>query len=486
MNHIAISVFFLLFGHIALFAQNDFARDYTPLQPMADSTSEALAQLKARYDSDKLALKSYKGTAREELQYIYEDRYESIKWRMQYKHFYSDPALTAYFRNILNEIYRGNPSIPASEIRFFISRSPWANAACEGEGTITFNFNCLQWLHNESEVAFIICHELAHQQLNHVNNKLNNNIVQLYSKETQQKLRQIYRSGYRVNSQAAELLKTMVYSTKKHSRTHEGEADSLGLVFLKNTSYHPGASLSALMILDSVDKERYDIQASPENWFNFKDYPFKEEWHLEEEGLSMFLVDKKSSFDGKLDEDSLKTHPDCEVRVQKLKGSVPIVDKPYFLQPQQQWESWVHKADFEVIESDLFFDNYSKALYHTLQLLKKYPKNVYLITTVGKIFHLLHKAQKEHEFGKYVEENDSEFDEHYQEILAFLNSLSLNDFPNIGYRFMGNYSAEASNNEDFLYYYLQLAKGADQIEIASMLKKEYLERFPKGKYKDQM
>ena len=107
-----------------------------------------------------------------------------------------DPEIDRYFQNILKEIFKNNPSIPASEVRLLWSKSFSPNAASFGEGSITLHIGLTAKLENESQLAFIICHEIAHYLLNHSNKSMEDELDQLNTKEVLAKVKRIQNQKY--------------------------------------------------------------------------------------------------------------------------------------------------------------------------------------------------------------------------------------------------------------------------------------------------
>ena len=187
-----------------------------------------------------------------------------------------------------------------------------------GEGSIVFNIGLLRRLENDDQIAFVLCHELAHLTENHVNQSIADNLDKwdkmLNSKEYTALKKQKY-GRYEV---VQNLLKDFTFDHKRHSRTHEAEADKKGMTYLLNTSFDPKEAIKCLEILDLIDQEKYASKLDLKKIFDFPDYPFKDRW----------LRSKKSSLSAmkkdipEWDIDSLKTHPDCSKRISLLNQQI--------------------------------------------------------------------------------------------------------------------------------------------------------------------
>jgi len=70
-----------------------------------------------------------------------------------------------YIKAIVNRIIQANPELKSLESRVVFSRDFSPNAYSIGDGTIAFNAGLFVYLDNEAEMAFTLCHELAHYYL---------------------------------------------------------------------------------------------------------------------------------------------------------------------------------------------------------------------------------------------------------------------------------------------------------------------------------
>ena len=219
-----LSVIFLVACVIVfspLCAQQDFQKGYKPFSTDTTTLLQYLYKSKEKLDSDLKSMEKHAKPVKEEFISTYNRRYISLNNRYKNQHFYTDEKLTGYFNNILKEILDVNPEISREDVTLLISRYPVPNAMCLGEGTLIFNISLLRWVNNESQVAFIICHELAHHYFNHVNNAIEKRILTLYSKETQKELKAISQSEYNRNKNALALLQGVLFEGPWHQPQHQ-------------------------------------------------------------------------------------------------------------------------------------------------------------------------------------------------------------------------------------------------------------------------
>lgn len=462
----------LLAGHAL---RSQVQADYQPLNTKPPARAALLSKLEKRYESDLTKLPKEN---RSELEDIFKERYTSLTESIEAEQYLFDPEFNPYFQAVLDEIYRANPAIPYKEIRLFISRDPTPNALCMGEGSILLNIGLIRRLENESQIAFVLCHELAHYALNHVNAAIFRHVTNLNSKKTQQEIRAIARSEYGRTEKAMQLLKGMVFSDRRHSRLHESQADSLALIYLRNTAYDEHEALRALALLDEVDLEKYPQTPDLKKVFDTPGYPFKDSWLQEESTLFGGVNKTKEEWNA----DSLKTHPDCKKRIELLENQAFTPGKKKFLQPDSAFRRRVDMADFEVVQSGLDGGDYGACLYQALLLLDKYPENAYLHGILGQCLYLVFQAQKNHNLGTHVERPAGDTPAAYRTVLNFIQNLRSRELAKLSWEYLSRDKARFENNESFLYALCCAAAIVENDAEKKTLKKRYLELFPRGKY----
>ncbi len=411
---------FLIIISKTTFAQLEY--NYVPIKAEKIDKTAYKKSLETKLKTDVDAIKSkYK----KKIEDIYWNKYDFITASIDSGYFYFDDTINIYFQNILENIKKSNPTLNTPGIKIYVSRATYPNAYCVGEGSLVFNIGLLRYMHNESQIAFIICHELAHQIQDHVMTAAIAGIEKLYSKETQAELRKIKYSEYGTYTKALSLAKAYVFDNRKHSRLHESEADSLAYLYLKNTKYDENEAFTALALLDSIDNEKYTDSIQLPKFFNYQELPFKNSWIMEEK---KFIFAEKDSIT-ETEKDSLKTHPDCKKRIEALSKirTTPSYGKLTFIQSAYLFQKLVDYSDFECINNRLEDKNLDGAFYLTLKLLNKYPDNVYLHKSIDQCFSLLIDGLTNHTLNRYLD-LPTPFDEKdFKIVVRFLNNIRLSD-----------------------------------------------------------
>ncbi len=416
------------------------------------------ASLEKTYQQDIALLPSEN---KKELEKIYKQRWDNIQEKFDKKEIFTEARAQQYLEGIVAEIVIANPILHQKEIKCYFSRSGVPNAAYLGEGLILFNMGLFSRLTNESQAAFVLCHELAHLYLNHSENGMKKYVAMLNSGEVQKELRNIKKTEYGKRAELEKLLKGLTFDTRRHGRDHESSADSLGVELLKNTRFNIAESLTALSLLDSIDTDTLKTDIVLQSMFNTKEYPFKKRWINKEEGLlgghAQLKQDKSLA-------DSLKTHPDCKQRIKILEPMVSSHQSKTGLKNNKDkatFEELKNIFRYEVVEYDFASGNYTKSLQHAIELLNVNPSDPYLVSQIGKIFNGFFEAQKNHTFGKVTELPAPYFESNYNLLLQFVQNLFLEDYAAISYNFLKQYAQQMENYAPFKSTYnksIQLLK----------------------------
>jgi Zn-dependent protease with chaperone function len=447
----------------------------------AGKYKEWIAATDKRYITDVSALS---GEHKKYLEDIFKQRYERIKKMYDRNEIVAESAANGYLQSLLHEIAKGNQAVRSLESRVVFSRTWWPNASSMGEGTILFNIGLFYKLRNESQVAFVLCHELAHLYLNHSNKAINNYVNTVYSDEFQKELKRINKSEFQKNQQLEQLIKPLTFGNRRHSRENESEADSLAVEWLKNTSFDVRESLTCLALLDSIDRDKYSITPALNRVFNFQEYPFQEKWVKEEKSLFGSLA-AASETENQHEKDSLKTHPDCSKRINQLKNRVEQYYKPGsrpFVINETQFIQLRNDFDYEIIDYCYRSDEVTRSLYFTLQMLEVQPANGYLITNVGRCINKLFTAQKNHTLSKVADLPSPYNDKDYNTLLEFIQRVRLADLGAFSYYFLQRQQNNLLSNEEFLAALIDSKTNFNKPEEKQSLIELYKKQFPSGKY----
>ncbi|MEZ2443565.1 M48 family metalloprotease [Chitinophaga sp. RCC_12] len=375
---------------------------------------------------------------------IYGKRWANIKSKFEEKEVYTAPAAQKYIDSMLTAIVQTNPLLQGREIHAYFSRSALPNASYIGQGVILFNMGLFRQLKTESQAAFVLCHELAHYYLHHNENSIKKYVTDINSKSVQQQLKKIKKEKYRKQEHLEELNTLLKFDSRRHSRDHESEADSLGLEFLHNSHFNTADALSALALLDTIDNDSLDIKPCLEKMFRSKSYPFQPRWLAKSD---LLLGGHAQLLNDHAVEDSLKTHPDCKVRINVLAPAVAEYSRETNnngINPAM-FEKLKKEFSYETIEYAYANNNYTSSLYQTITLLQEQPEDAYLICQTGKILNSCYQAQKQHHIGDKIAMPAPGNPDSYNLLAQFIRNLYLEDYARISNSFLEQYNARLNS-----------------------------------------
>jgi Zn-dependent protease with chaperone function len=442
-----------LFLILSVKAQN---KDFYPVA----EDSVLLAGLAGKYQQhyqeelDKLPSKN-----RKDFVGAYAQRWANVKEKFDNQEIYTSPDARKYLDALVAEIEKANPSLHDHPFSCYFSRSAVPNASYIGEGIIVFNMGLFDRLDNESQAAFVLCHEIAHFLLQHSENSISKYVATINSDEVQSRLRKINGSEFRKSEQVEKLVKGLTFDSRRHSRDHEAQADSMGVELMRNTRFDLSGALSALALLDVIDTDTLNTASCLQQLFNAKNYPFRKKWIAREEGLLGGHAHLEGH--GDVQEDSLKTHPDCQSRIRLL---TPMVARKIsgvsskFLVDSTRFEALKNIFSYEVIEYAYTSDNYGLSLFLTMELLQDRQADTYGVAQVGRILNGLYSAQKGHRLSKVTSLPSPEYPSNYNLLLQFIQNLYLEDLASISYNYLGQYHPQMDYYRSFRSAYEQSAR----------------------------
>ncbi len=378
---------------------------------------------------DKKYLKDYKE--------IYNESFSNIKELILSKEAITDTAINNYLQRIVQEIIQKNKELSGLKLRVIFTRNLWANAYSMGDGTIAVNAGMLLYLNNEAELAFIISHELAHYYLDHSGKAIDKYVTTINSEEYQKELKAIAKKKFGVNKELDKLSKAVVFDSRKHSRTHESEADYYAFKFLRNSLFNMNGIISCLEVLDKTSDSSFFAPLKLEIVLKNDDYPFKKRW-IEEESSIFSEINIKKDTSNKKEIDSLKTHPDCKKRITLLKDSVAKFAKnnqPYFITNQANFNKIKEKFLMEGIEYCYTSNNLSRNLYYALSLLQQQQEKPFAVYSIARCLNILYDKQKNHHLGEAIDDENKFFDADYNLVLKMLSKLRLPEIADLNFNF---------------------------------------------------
>ena len=173
-------------------------------------------------------------------------------------------------------------------------------------------------LENESQLAYVLCHELAHGASHHLETGLRDRFTAIHSKELRREFRRIVNSEYSISSQLKVLALGFSLSSSYHHCHFERQADSLGYVLLARTAYEAPQAYRTLQLPDVIDQPENPAPLPLAAQFSCAEFP-RAFGGVTAGPVSIFTV--KAAAKTVLEtSDTLKSHPDCGQRMRFVQG----------------------------------------------------------------------------------------------------------------------------------------------------------------------
>lgn len=251
---------------------------------------------------------------------------------------YGDPV-TVYCNRVLDILLKEKPELRA-KVRLYTLRSNQVNAFSTQQGILCITTGLIARLHTEAELAFVLSHEVAHFEKNHVLHIYSYN-QQLFERQSKKKTSHI----------SDNILKSLQYS-----RNSENEADDIGFRRFIDAGYNPDAALSVFDILIDAQKVAYDEKI---DFKGFEDDAFHLDTavtnHLPEPHYYYQLLD-----------DTLSTHPNSKERRKNTRRTIGSLVYPYsqidFQLEEDKFREIVRRSKMELLFNCMLERDYVRGL----------------------------------------------------------------------------------------------------------------------------
>jgi len=470
MRYLIIGAFTLLTNF--LFAQTYPTLGWEPLE-VPNSYVELIES------GTESGIAAYSGDHRKELAEIFERRDEGVLSLYTSGLLLTESYWKDHIDGILDRIWTANPKYKDPGLEVYYTLNPNANAACYGQGLIIVNLGLFSYIKSEDELAFVLCHEIAHHHLNHVNTRIYTAIDKLFSEELQQQLRKLKRQQYNVLDSVKELEFDFSFDFARHTRYGEQEADSLGLALYQNAGYNTEGPLTLLTeVLAKADTTHHTTKLDLATLLNTSEFPFKKSW-IAKPPPSPFA---RTTYLSKAERDSLRTHPDTEVRFAKLNEVIQHV--PTQQQLGKDVSSRQREASKVFVASYFNYDRLGASLYESLRLLDS-PDAVWAKGIAALSLYRLAVARENRTFSKYARlPRERTFDEGYEEVLRMLHAMRLSELKALAAAYAKTHAQDFSTcgEELALARVLTSTLGDESPADRSRLQAEFRKTFPTSTY----
>ena len=213
-------------------ASAQFETNYTPVQNRGQLPNDFVTLSSEKYSAEKASLKHDKGGAKKAKdQFILESNFEIDALLLSGKVVFNDP-MSDYVNKVADKVLANDPET-RKKLRFYILKSTYVNAAATNQGIIFVNMGLLAQLENESQLAYILSHEIIHYKNKHsINHAVEADKIDRG------------KGSYKTFSKNEKLI-----ANRSFSKELETEADLQGWDIFKKTKYNSSNLISVYDVL---------------------------------------------------------------------------------------------------------------------------------------------------------------------------------------------------------------------------------------------
>lgn len=328
-------------------------------------------------------------------------------------------TLNRYVETVVDRLLVNAPELK-SRLRVYVLRSPEVNAMAYENGVVIVNTGLLAQLQNESELAFILAHEIVHIQQGHAR------------LETEAAKKDLKKGG-------RDDLPSLYLSAQYRSREYETEADQLAFKqFFSQTQYSYEA-LDGVFDLLQYAYLPFDEIPFSRNFVENAYYQFPDSYFLS----SVTPICARENY-----ADTLNSHPNLLKRRAWIRSQVANVNnngRQLFLQSEELFREVRNIARFECIHHWLTTHNYVDAFYNSYVLIHEFPQNIFLQRAIYTSLYgiALHKIDGEIDD---VVPDYKKIEGEKQQVCHFLKKINRNELLLLALRF--SYITHQQHPED--------------------------------------
>ncbi len=321
--------------------------------------------LEELYSEDKQRIRDYNDGKLKNKDLLLNASYQIHKMLATGRVLYGDP-ISVMSERIADKLLYDYPEL-RKELRFYTVKSPYVNAFATGQGMIFVNIGLVAQLQDESQLAFILAHEIIHYVKKHS--------LEVLSKTEKRDSEEEGTASEEENKEEETENKRLSTFLKYHNRSHEKETecDRLGLeYYYLKTDYSTEVAEGVFDVLQYAYLP-FDEIIFDSTYFNTPYFTVPGDYFLKE----VAAITARDDYD-----DSKSTHPNIKKRREHTKDVLSRAShtsrKKYSVTTPEEFNHIQTLARFECIRQNLIYANYARAFYDTYTLQKEMPENIFL------------------------------------------------------------------------------------------------------------
>lgn len=382
-------------------AQN-FDVDYTPLQAQGKIPKEIITASTTKYEQNKenITRQDNRKTRKDKDKFYLQSSFVIDEMMRSGRILFND-ELSVYVNQVADKLLANDAALRKS-LNFYVVKSPAVNAFATDRGSIFINIGLLARLEDESQLAYILAHEIVHYQEQH-------NI------QTYVEFAKIERQSSYQRSRNYERL----VEKNNYSKELEREADDKGLDIFLKSGYNFESILRVFDILDLAHAP-YTNKVFHPKFLETRHIKFTSNYLLEE-------VDEIEPYETDSDE---STHPSVSERRGKLLNQ--LIGKPEgqgqtYLVSETTFNKVRKTARFELCNLFIQRQAYVPAIYHAYVLLQDHPNNQFLRKVVSKSLYGLAQYRNAERYDEVIPYGYKDYQGEIQKVYYLFEKLEDKD-----------------------------------------------------------
>lgn len=383
--------------------------------------------------------KSFTSKQKAILAEYYEDRKNAFVEMLHAGRLITDGSLLNYVQELCDEVVAAAGI--SKVIKVYLVRDETPNAFNMGDDKLFINIGLLYRSQNRDQLAFVIAHELGHNELRHGYLKTTEYAELVVNDSIQKRMRQISNSRYRQVTELNKLMIPWILGNKERSRTFEEQADEFGYEILLSGNFEAKRAVSVFDVIENGDHE---VRTDP---FSLKDLLYLQDNKLNyQRALTPKVASSLGEFEKVKDtlDDLLRTHPFSSDRKQMFINRFDAYDSMAVMVEDSNYLQIRMWAEIEIIWNAVHRNKMDRAIFYML-LAHESGGNETVDQFMPLCFSYLGWAKLNRRAGKLVSTPGDDQDDSYNELIHFLTEISPDQCFEIAETWNSKFNPGASN-----------------------------------------
>jgi beta-barrel assembly-enhancing protease len=370
-----------------------------------------------------------------------------LKQKFLEANIYYNDTVSAYVNKVMTTLLHNNHTL-RSRISPFVTRSTIPNANTWQDGTILINIGLISRLENESQLAFVLAHELTHYLEEH-----SYEIFELASSEK-------------------ELLDDPLQIVSR-SDNNELIADKNALQLMRNAGYDSREGIKALELIEYDPTHRLDIIAALST----------PEIRLNERELCDFRkIEQEYKLHNNFVFSNGKRPIDINARMRNLRALYIPSDSigSKFCAPKKEFENIREIANMEMIENSYQRSDYIRGAHSALMKLQQDPKNRYAAVRAAQSLYGIVSYSKYGNLKNILFDKGLLKETDLAKFYCFINTQQNNYLQQFVYRSVEKLYDQQQSDPEMIIVMAQTTELYLGVDIAQKFYLKYIDLYPHG------